>query len=491
MTISKKIIIDFINNDEYSANEIGFIEILHRSFYNSKIYYAFSVNEMSFYKYSETLKFWKKTKIEEVEKEVWSAYTKVIRSLLVNKKAFYEVNKVKTNFILNMTLERIKKYVRSFGMLSKGMPDTTSAKYIPLQNGYIDLKTLDFNPIDKNIFNRYVLPFEYKKNTKEPELFLKFIEQIQPNKEHREFLLNWLAYMLIPSNPRQKSLFMLGAGRNGKGVLTRIMNIILGAGNTSSLTIPQISAETYHIATITNSLVNFSPDNDPNDKLHIGTFKALTGRDTITVRNIRGEPFEMNFLGKLVFSVNKMPYFSSKDNAVLDRVEILQFPNIISEKNRIYDLENKILSDGGNELFMFLLNRARKLSKINFSFEAPRDIREFSRLSVEENDSVFDFLETLLTSLSTRENYKYTDLYKDYKEHCYESNFKPLNKVGFKDSLLIHSTKRDDIDIEFKRSGDIGNHFVFKKKIIDIPIVYEKIDKESGMLLDKDGKELF
>jgi len=490
MTISKKTIIEFINNDEYAANEIDFINILHRSFYDSKIHYAFSVNEVSFYKYSETLKFWKKTKIEEVEKEVWGAYTKAIRSLVLSKKTLYEVNKVKTNFVFNMTLERIKKYVRSFGMLSKSMPDTTSAQYIPLQNGYIDLKTLDFNPIDKNIFNRYVLPFEYKENTKEPELFLKFIEQIQPNKEHREFLLNWLAYMLVPSNPRQKSLFMLGAGRNGKGVLTRIMNAILGAGNTSSLTIPQISAETYHIATITNSLVNFSPDNDPNDKLHIGTFKALTGGDIITVRNIRGEPFEMNFLGKLVFSVNKMPYFSSKDNAVLERVEILQFPNIISEKNRIYDLENKILSDGGNELFMFLLNRARKLSEIGFSFKAPSDIREFSRLAVEENDSVFDFLETLLSSLSTREIYKYTELYKDYKEHCFESSFKPLNKVSFKESILMHSVKRDDIDIEFKRSGDFGNHFIFKKKIVDIPIVYETIN-ENGVLVDKNGNEIF
>jgi len=197
----------------------------------------------------------------------------------------------------------------------------------------------------------------------------------------------------------------------------------------------------------------------------------------------------MNFLGKLVFSVNKMPYFSSKDNAVLERVEILQFPNVISEKNRIYDLENKILSDGGNELFMFLLNRARKLSEIGFSFKAPDDIREFSRLAVEENDSVFDFLETLLSSVHTREIYKYTELYKDYKEHCFESSFKPLNKVSFKESILMHSIKRDDIDIEFVRRKD-GNHFIFKKKIVDIPIVYETIN-EDGILVDKDGNELF
>ena len=490
MRITKKTIVEFINNDEYTANEIDFMTILHKSFNDSKIHYSFSVNEVSFYKYSETLKFWKKTKIEEVEKEVWGAYTTTVRTLIVNKKALYESNKVKTNFIFNMTLERVKKYVKSFGMLSDSMPDTISAQYIPLHNGYIDLKTLDFNPLNKNIFNRYVLPFEYKDNTREPELFLKFIEQIQPNKEHREFLLNWLAYMLIPSNPRQKSLFMLGAGQNGKGVLTRIMNAILGGGNTSSLTIPQISAETYHIATITNSLVNFSPDNDPNDKLHIGTFKALTGGDIITVRNIRGEPFEMNFLGKLVFSVNKMPYFSSKDSAVLRRVEVLQFPNIISDKNKIEDLEKKILADGGNELFMFLLNRARILSENNFRFETPKDITEFSRLTIEENDSVFDFLESVLSSLSIREIYKYTDLYREYKEHCLESSFKPLNKVSFKESLLMHSIKRDDINIEFRRSGDFGNHFVFNKKVIDIPVIYETIN-DSGILVDENGKEIF
>jgi phage/plasmid-associated DNA primase len=296
MKITKKTIVEFINNDEYTANEIDFITILDKSFNDSKIYYAFSINEISFYKYSETLKFWKKTKIEEVEKEVWGAYLLTVKSLRPNKKTLYESNKVKTNFIFNMTLERMKKFVKSFGVERKGMPDTTSAKYIPLLNGYIDINTLEFNPLDKYIYNRYVLPFEYKEDTKKPKLFLDFLEQIQPNEEHREFLLNWLSYMLIPSNPRQKALFMLGAGRNGKGVLVRIMTEILGKDNTSSLTIPQLSADTYHIATIVNSLVNFSPDNDTHDKLHIGTFKTVTGGDRTTVRNIRGENYEMIFL---------------------------------------------------------------------------------------------------------------------------------------------------------------------------------------------------
>jgi len=140
---------------------------------------------------------------------------------------------------------------------------------------------------------------------------------------------------------------------------------------------------------------------------------------------------------------------------------------------------------------MFLLNRARALSENNFRFETPSDIAEFSRLTIEENDSVFDFLESVLSSLSIREKYKYDDFYREYKEHCLDSSFKPLNKVSFKESLLMHSIKRDDVDIEYKRSGEFGNHFSFKKKIIDIPIVYENIDKDSGMLLDKDGKELF
>lgn len=485
MKIYENTIVNFIEDEKNSPNEIDFLNFLSDNLFKNEIFYAFSINENAFYKYSNKLKFWKKTKNEEVEKEIWEAYTKTIQKLYAAKSRFYETSKTKTSFLFNMTLEKMKKSIKSLGMVVQAMPDTLTAKYIPLQNGYIDFKTLEFKPLDKNIYNRYILPFEYTENTATPSLFLRFLEQIQPNKEHREFLLNWLAYMLIPSNPRQKSLFMLGAGQNGKGVLTRIMMELLGKTNTSSLTIPQLSAETYHVATIVNSLVNFSPDNDPNDKLHVGTFKAITGGDTITVRNIRGEPFEMNFLGKLIFSVNKMPYFSSKDSAVLRRVEILQFPVIIDDKNKIENLERKILANGGNELFMFLLNRARSLSKNGFKFDTPLDITEYSRMSIEENDSVFDFIEERLSSMGVKETYRYNELYKDYKEHCVECSFKPLNKVSFKESLLMHSIKRSDINIEFLRHKH-GNDFIFTRPTIPT----EYLDKD-GNLTDKDGKLLF
>ena len=265
------------------------------------------------------------------------------------------------------------------------------------------------------------------------------------------------------------------------------MIAILGKNNTSSLTIPQISAETYHIATIVNSLVNFSPDNDPNDKLHVGTFKAMTGGDTITVRNIRGVPFELDFLGKLVFSVNKMPYFSSKDSAVLRRVEILQFPVIIDDKMKIENLEDKILQDGGNELFMFLLNRARNLSKSNFKFNVPKSIIEYSRLSIEENDSVFDFLEEFLSNMFTNQKCKYNELYSKYKEHCIEASFKPLNKVSFKENLLMHSLKRDDVNIIFTRDGKNGNLFLFEKYKIEANYSLN----EDGDLVDEKGNPIF
>jgi len=200
----------------------------------------------------------------------------------------------------------------------------------------------------------------------------------------------------------------------------------------------------------------------------------------------------MNFLGKLVFSVNKMPYFSSKDRAVLRRVDVLQFPVVIDEKNKIENLEDKILEDGGNELFMFLLNRARELSKTNFKFSTPLDIKEYSRLTIEENDSVFDFLEEILTEVKNKNIYKYNELYQRYKEHCLEASFKPQNKVSFKESLLMHSLKRTDIKIEFKKTGKMGNHFLFTRPVAkEIEIVYEKLSASEIEKIEKEANELF
>ncbi len=468
LSIKKEKIKGFINDKTTQATEIEIIRLILNSFKEDDFSIAYDTNEKRIYFYDNVELYWKSLEVMEFAGYLYKAFSQSIEELIPFRSELYKESKSKTNYFFALTFDRFKKIVIAITSIIPKMTNIKTPDYIPLKNGYIDLKTLDFKKPDKRIYNRYTLPFEYKEGVEQPKMFLDFLEQIQPVKENREFLINWLAYMLIPSNPRQKALFLMGDGSNGKGVLTRLMTTILGKDNTSSLTIPQINVSSYEMPHLRNKLVNFSPDNDPKDQLHIGTFKSATGGDNMMVRVIGKDPFEMTYYGKLVFSVNQMPYFKSKDPAVLRRPEVLQFTVIVPEKNRVADLEEKILKDGGSAVFMYLLNRARELATNNFKFTAPVQVAEFTKSIVEETDNIHNFVCELLETEDNGEIVEFSEtrkkLYSDFKDYCLENGFKLPNINTFKTDLENYFKKRNDWKIEYKRKTS-GMSFVFEKHI--------------------------
>jgi len=473
--------------------ELEWVKLVTDALNDKNIYLAYSHDEQNFYQYSSKSKFWQEANNKELTSYVWKSYVSSLQKLLDSKKALLDditdKKELQKREALFKSLEKVKfkqiqEIVVSLANLQANMPKPAIAKYIPLLNGYVDLETLEFMPLDRKIYNRYVIPFEYKENTKEPTLFLKFLEQIQPDESHREFLINWLAYLLVPGNPRQKALFMLGDGANGKGVLTRIIIQILGEVNVTNLTVSQqnITQDTkgYMVATMNNTLVNIAPDNSEKEQVDTGFFKSATACDPFLVRQIRGVPFRMQYFGKLLYATNRMPYFATKDYAILRRVEILPFPVVIPEHKRIENFEQRIFADGGDAIFMFLLNRARELAKNGFMFEAPQTIKEYSASMLNEKDNMLTFLEEEVLNNEELAYIKFTrqELFNKYKEYCNENGYRIPNRDNFKDGIFTAIKKMPQWNLEYKKVGSMM--FVFTRntaETIDLndPNAAEKI----------------
>lgn len=458
LEIKKEHISRFIQDKTTKATEIELVRLFNKIFTENKISLAYDSKEKMLYIYNEKELFWEEYETEKFISLLYSSFYNVMQELIINRDELYKIDKNKTNFMFGITLEKIKKLIQAIFTCIPLMPEIHTPDFIPLLNGYIDLKTLEFKEPKKELYNRYSIPFKYKEDFEEPTLFLKFLEQLQPKSEHREFLLNWLAYFLVPSNPRQKSLFMIGDGSNGKGVLTRLMTTLLGQKNVSSIAIPQLHLESYQTPHLKNKVVNFAPDSDDKDQLNIGAFKALTGGDRVMVRIIGKDPFEFTYTGKLVFQVNKMPYFRTKDSAVHRRVEVLQFTNIIPEKDRIENFEEKLLADGGTGIFMILLNRARELSKIGFKFKAPQDVQDFTKMLIEDTDVIHNFFcDVLETEDEKGETIEFrkgkSDFYIKYSEYCKDNGFKVSNSSTFKSDLITYFKKREDWELIESRNN--------------------------------------
>ena len=486
--------------------ELNIIKLINGTLKELKREVVYSDIEKRFYLYEDG--YWQPAEKEKIISIFWITYSKDIFPTLVARKNKVQIELTKAEkaendkeikklefllnrykFFIKLTQRKIKEYIDSLSMASDRIPETNYNK-IPLKNGYIDIEQdFKFCNTTPYIYNRYRLEFNYIENTdKKPEFFLTFLEQILPGEQDREFLLNWLAYMLIIGNYRQKSLFLYGSGRNGKGVLSRIIYNLLGSQNCSTLTVQQLSSDKYFLGQLNNKLLNISPDSDDKDKIDIGTFKTITGNDNITVRDIYGAPFNMIYQGKLLFSINKVPYFSSKDLAIMERVEILNFPVTIKEEDRIPGLEDIILEKEGDLIFNFLLQRVKELKKINFKFKAPASVKAFTNEIMDEQDNISSFLVDYINENEdeTRWEIPLAMFYGKYKDYAIDGSFKLLNRTNFKDSVRRWADRRTDIKINYLHNGK-NYIFVFekqttKKKLSEIPIVYETIKEEAERL---------
>jgi len=479
--------------------ELHIIQLIDTTLKLLKNEIIYSDVEKKFYIYKN--KFWQPIDIDEVISIYWQVYSKQIFPQLKDHKSKIEIEyyeeKVKNdcdekkiknlkrileryNFFIKMTQKKIKIYIESLGMCIERIPDFEYDK-IPLKNGYIDIENnFKFKDLDPYIYNRYCLNFNFTNTKTEPTIFLKFLKQIMPNDDDRDFLINWLAYFLISGNHRQKALFFYGSGRNGKGVLSRIIAQLLGDNNCTSLTVKQLNGEKYFLPQLNNKLLNISPDSSDKDVIDIGVFKTFTGGDKVTVRDIYGKPFDMVYNGKLLFSINRVPYFSEKDFAIMERIEILNFPITIKEEDRIPNLEAIILEKEAEEIFSFLLERLKILREIDFKFKAPQSVKEFTNSLIDEQDNLSDFLYDYINN-NEEDNFWQIGLrafYRKYKEYILEAGFKTLNEKNFKENVLKWAERRkNEIDIRYEHNGK-NYVFRFGRKVA------EKIDFEERNLLN-------
>jgi len=484
--------IDIIKSDDELV-EVNIVSLFNETLkiLNSEV--IFSDAEKRLYLYKDG--FWQPIDKEVIIGRVWKAFSeKIFPRIVMEKKKWKSQAKQtddtkakskleylvkRSDFFIGLTNKKIKELIESLSMACNRIPDVNYNK-IPLKNGFIDIDdNFKFYNTDRYIYNRYRLGFNFfpTKKMEEPKYFLNFLKQILPDEQDREFLLNWMAYMLIIGNYRQKALFLHGGGRNGKGVLSRIIYKLVGGENCATLTVKQLSGEGYFLAGLNNRLLNISPDSDDNDKIDIGAFKTLTGNDNITVRDIYAKAFNMIFQGKLLFSINKVPYFSTKDTAIMERVEILNFPITIREQDRVPNLENIILEKEGDLIFNFLLERLKELKLIDFKFKAPDSVVNFTNEVMDEQDNISSFIIEYMNDNAdeTKWEIQLTALYNLYKNFSIEAGFKSLNRTNFKENLVKWTQRRKDIKIEYKNNGK-NYIFAFARRTSSIPVEIENLD---------------
>jgi putative DNA primase/helicase len=186
-------------------------------------------------------------------------------------------------------------------------------KYINLKNGMLRIKTKELVKHSPKYFSGIQLPFEYDPKAK-CELFMKFLDDIfEGDTERINLIQEWMGYLISSKMQAQKMLMFYGQGSNGKGVLSQVIEELVGSDNIANVDLVGLN-RSFLRATLLNKLLIMSSENEVNGKsLNTQYIKAIVGEDKISAEFKGKDVFSFKPTCKICVSTNNLPY--SKDNS--------------------------------------------------------------------------------------------------------------------------------------------------------------------------------
>jgi putative DNA primase/helicase len=308
---------------------------------------------------------------------------------------------------------------------------------LPVKNGLLDLKTgelKEFTP-DKIFFSK--LPIEYDKEAK-CNYIIKHLENVLPHKNDVLLLQEAIGNCLYKKYSFQKAVMLVGSGRNGKGITLQLLTRLLGAENTSAVTLEQLENDIYSMSGLHGKLANIGGDLNKTSLKNTGNFKTLSGGDLINAPRKFMTPISFENHAKFFFACNELPLIYDNSRGFWDRWLYFEFPYTFitqeeyaakeEKKNfKIADplLKEKLFNDEELKGFLNWAYEGLKRLLDNNSFSQSDTFESVKRKWINQSDSFKAFCELHVEQDYTSQVDK-RDLKLKYYNYCKDNQINPL-----------------------------------------------------------------
>lgn len=213
---------------------------------------------------------------------------------------------------------------------------------ICVENGILNLDTLEFTEHDPNEYFQTKIPVKYEPNATCPNIDKFHSEIVDPSDV--QTLEELIAYCLYPEYPIHKAFMGVGFGANGKSTWLSMVKAFLGKENCSGLSLQQLGNSRFATSSLVKKLANIYADIPDSSLKNTGTFKMLVGQDLIGAEIKFGRFFTFENHAKLLFSANKIPETSDDTDAFFRRWMIIVFPNrFTDDKNAEHKADHNLI----------------------------------------------------------------------------------------------------------------------------------------------------
>lgn len=304
---------------------------------------------------------------------------------------------------------------------------------IPLKNGVYDIKNEQLLPHTPKLIFTACFNVNYDAEAKSEIVTETLFTIGNEDVEVVEMFTQIFGYLLFKQNFLGKSFLFVGSGGNGKSLLLRMMQALVGNENTSSVSL-QALTEQFNVSSLHHKLLNAGDDIPLKSVDDASNFKKLSTGEPVLAAFKGQDVFAFNNYAKLVFSANGIPRWYENSNGVFDRLIIVPFNARIrgTSKEDPHLPEKVTTEEAKSYLFNVALQGLQKVLKNNGIFlpsVVQSEMEEFKK----SNDPLAAFLENY-----DIEDVRITDVYEDYRDW---SNFE-----GYKNPLIRKEFKKKIFD---------------------------------------------
>ena len=263
------------------------------------------------------------------------------------------------------------------------------------------------------------LPHRYVADAKCPR-FQQCLEEIFVDDKDAvtkgQMLAEMFGYTFLRSNIFEKFIVLVGNGRNGKSLLLKLLERILGVDNTCAIGMAQMT-RSFDRNNLRGKLANIVPELPEGAILPEAEIKSLTSGDQQTSDEKYGGHVNWHNFATLWFSSNYMPHTKDLSNGMLRRTILVEF-------NRQFtaDDDDKFLIDTLTAEIPGIINYCLRQVAVALKqrdITDPSSCIELKRRWILEEDSAALFLSRCCIKTKYKEQrIEINDLYGRYVAWC-------------------------------------------------------------------------
>jgi putative DNA primase/helicase len=345
-----------------------------------------------------------------------------------------------------------------------------------VQNGVLNLDTMELSPHTPLILSKVLLPLNYTKpefeidvddlfnslkSNLQDTLFWKFLEtsftiNYITNEDSMLSVLEMMASTIIRKQIDERSFIMLGNGANGKSICLDYLSAILGRDNVSHIPLQILAEDKFASARLDGKHANIFSDLERNELYHTGIIKSLSSGEPIHAQQKNKNGFDMYPFASLVFSCNRFPRVHDQKQGFFRRwILVLWERDFEKDPQRNDNLKKELMekSDEMDLIFSCLVHVAKALYDSN-RFTNPKDWKTVQKMWNENSEPMNWFIDNHIIesngSRSKRETYQF------YKKVMFDKGEVPLGMGKFSKAFseFFEDSKSDHVriwlNIEFR-----------------------------------------